>query len=229
MEQIGFYFYKVVSKKEIILYSYNLSQTNTTLGFIKIYLPQILRLFEFRDRIFIDQEKSLLTNKEIEFLEPFYGFKMACKKGTIGLSAIEPKGLREFLPIGSYKYSRGKDIKVSEKNYTSYLIYKLWVVAMLNKTELLQLAEKVANSLVGYKANDKEDSRGKTTKSREVNDILESKNVKIFVENLTKLMGKFEGDKSLFKEVVTEVLKMPVDNFPLFVTLIKFEYNYQKS
>jgi hypothetical protein len=32
----------------------------------------------------------------------------------------------------------------------------------------------------------------------------------------------------MFKEIVEEVLKMPHDNFPLFVTLIKFEYNYQK-
>jgi len=59
--------------------------------------------------------------------------------------------------------------------------------------------------------------------------LLESRNLKLFIENLTKLMESYNGSKVLFKEVVEEVLKMPVDNLPLFVTLIKFEYNYQLS
>jgi len=224
-----FTFSKLFPNTEIIIYSYNLSQTNTTLGFIKVYLPEIERMFEFRDALFINEKKSNLSDKQIKSLEPFWGFKEVCRGGTIGLNSIEPKGLREYLPIGTYKYSRGKELKITENNYSTHLIYKLWVIAMLNKTELLKLAEKLANVLVGYNTNKAEIDRGKTTKSREITDLLESRNLKLFIENLTKLMESYNGSKVLFKEVVEEVLKMPVDNLPLFVTLIKFEYNYQLS
>lgn len=218
---------KLFPNREITVYSYNLSQTNTTLGFIKVFLPQIERMFEFRDALFINEKKSALSDKQIKSLEPFWVFKEVCRSGTIGLNSIEPKGLREYLPVGSYNYSRGKELKITEKTYSTFLIYKLWVIAMLNKTELLKLAEKLANVLVGYNTNKAENARGKTTKSREISDLLESRNMKLFIENLTKLMENFDGNKALFKEVVEEVLKMPVDNLPLFVTLIKFEYNYQ--
>lgn len=225
--QMIFTFAKLFPNTEIILYSYNLSQTNTTLGFIKVYLPQIKRMFEFRDALFINEKESALSDKQIKSLEPFWGFKEVCRGGTIGLKAIEPKGLRDYLPIGSYKYSSGKDLNITEKNYTTYFIYKLWVIAMLNKTELLKLAEKLATVLVGYKTNKTEETRGKTTKSREITEMLESRNLKFFIENLTKLMESYDRNKELFKEVVEEALKMPVDNLPLFLTLIKFEYNYQ--
>jgi len=186
-------------------------------------------MFEFRDALFINEKESALSDKQIKSLEPFWGFKEVCRGGTIGLNSIEPRGLRDYLPIGSYKYSRGKELKITEKTYTTYLIYKLWVIAMLNKTELLKLAEKLASVLVGYNTNKAENARGKTTKSREITDLLEARNLKLFIENLTKLMESYDGNKEFFKEVVEEVLKMPVDNLPLFVTLIKFEYNYQLS
>lgn len=225
-----FMFTKLLPNQELTVYAYNLSQTNTTLGFIKIYLPQIRRLYELRDAIFLNKNESVLSDKQIEFLEPFFSFKSVCRQGTVGLYSIEPKGLRDHLPIGSYKYSRGKELKITKKNYTTYLIYKLWVIAMLNKTELLNLAEKLAAILINYKKTDKkENNRGKTVKSQEVNNLLESRNIKYFIENITELMNNQNGNKELFKVVIEEVLKMPVDNFPLFVTLIKFEYSYQQS
>ena len=227
--RIVFTFTKIFPNSEIIVYAYNLSQTNTTLGFIKIYVPQIKRLFELRDKIFVDKEKSIITDKQIELFEPFYSFKLACKLGTIGLKSIEPKGLRKFLPSGSYKYSQGKELKVSENNYLTFLLYKLWVIAMLNRTELQALAEKLAKALLGNKTENKTNNRGKTIGKQEVKNLLESRNVKYFIENLTEIMINQNRNMELFKEIVKEVLKMPVDNFPLFVTLIKFEYNYQKS
>lgn len=219
---------KIFPNQELMIYAYNLSQTNTTLGFNKVYLPAIKRMYEFRDKVFIEKNDSVLTDEQIEFLEPFFGFKSVYQKGTIGLHSIEPKGLRDYLPIGSYKYSKGKSFKVTEKNYTTYLIYKLWVIAMLNKTELLRLAEKLANTLIEYKTEKSEAGRGKKVTEQEVKNILDSRNIKYFIENLTDLMQKHNTNKNMFKEIVEEVLKMPQDNFPLFVTLIKFEYNYQK-
>jgi tRNA(Ile)-lysidine synthase TilS/MesJ len=99
---------------------------------------------------------------------------------------------------------------------------------MLNRTELLRLAEKLASTLIEYKTEKSETDRGKKVTEQEVKNILESRNIKYFIDNLTDLMQKNNSSKNMFKEIVEEVLKMPHDNFPLFVTLIKFEYNYQK-
>ncbi|MEN6510525.1 MAG: hypothetical protein ABFD00_01660 [Chloroherpetonaceae bacterium] len=250
--QIVFVLSKIFPDKQITIYAYNLSQTNTTLGFIQLYLQQCQRLYQFRDKFFFDKEKSILNDKQIEQFQTFYNFKDACKQGTIGLKSLEPKGLRDYIPIGSYPYSKGKDYKFKEESYLNYLIYKLWVIAMLNKQELLDLAEKMAKSLIENEGNNSKPStktstseelnkasneeyssessnRGKTAKSRLSLELLESKNTKVFIENLSELMQKQTSNADMFKEVVKEVLNMPVDNFPLFVVLIKFEYYYQKS
>ncbi|MBZ0181354.1 MAG: hypothetical protein K8F60_02775 [Melioribacteraceae bacterium] len=220
---------KIFPKEIIRGYVYVLSKMNNTYGFINMYLPSVQHMYEIRDKFFIDSTTSVLTDKQIMMLEPMYEIDEACKKGALGLNTLEPKGLRDYLPKGSYDYSKGKEFKITEENYTTHLIYKLWVMAMLNKTELLKLAEKLANVLVRYNTNKAEKARGKTTKSREITDLLEAKNLNLFIENLTKLMESSNGNKLLFKEVVEEVLKMPVDNLPLFITLIKFEYNYQTN
>lgn len=97
---------------------------------------------------------------------------------------------------------------------------------MLNKTELLQSASEIANSLI---AIEKEDERGKKLFSTISKDVRESKNLKDFVDNLSKILEHTSESADLFKKCVENVLKMPTDLFPLFITLIRFEYAYQKS
>jgi hypothetical protein len=97
---------------------------------------------------------------------------------------------------------------------------------MLNKTELLKLATDVALKVSAFEIQNSKENRGKSEKSNQSKQILESKNPKIFIDNLTVIITKENSE--VFKKVVEEVLKMPSDNFPLFATLIRFEYNYLK-
>lgn len=218
--------YKFYKDEMLTVYAYSLSQTNTTLGFINIYLPEVKRPYELRDKIFLAQSGLILNDKQIEDLETFYNFRNACKMGTIGLKALEPAKLREFMPIGSVLYAQGKDFKFTDENSTiNFSLYKLWIIAMLNKTELLQLAADVATALLAQEG--KEGSRGKTTQTQSSKDLLESKSLKAFIDALTENIN--ENNAPIFKNVVEQVVKMPSDNFPLFITLIRFEYAYQKS
>lgn len=218
---------KLNEKKETITYSYNLSQTNTTLGFIKVYLHEITEMYELRDKIFLDKNETILSDKEIIKLGTFYNFRSACQFGTIGLKAMEPAKLREYMPKGSVMYAQGKDFKFnSEESYQYYQLYKIWITAMLNKTDLLHLAEKIADALLKFEG---EDERGKKVHATISSDIRDSKSIVKFIDNISELLLKSEKDKTLFKDVVKEVLQMPSDNFPLFITLIRFEYNYQKQ
>jgi hypothetical protein len=226
--QVVFSLSKKFPKKILTAYCYNLSQTNTTLGFINLYLPEVKRLFELKDKIFINSENSGLNDKEVEKLETFFNFKSACKFGTIGLRALEPAKLREFLPKGSMDYAQGKDFKFTDnKSYFTYQLYQLWIIAMLNKTELLQLASEVATALLDFEKQP--ENRGKKDLSLLSEDVRTSTNVKIFIDRITVVLEKKSEYADTFRNLVHELVRMPSDNFPLFATLIRFEYAYQRS
>ncbi len=211
----------------ITSYAYNLSQTNTTLGFINIYLPEVRKMYELRDAIFIKENETVLSDKEIEQLSTFYNFRSACQLGTIGLKALEPAKLREYMPRGSILYAQGKEFKfANEESFFNYQLYKIWITAMLNKTDLLNLASEVAAALIELETKDERAKKVFSTLSQEVRD---SKNLRSFIDEISEVLEHLPGNADIFKNVVEQVLKMPSDNFPLFITLIRFEYNYQKT
>lgn len=217
-------------KQTLTAYAYNLSQTNTTLGFINLYLPEVQKMYEFRDAVFLAERETVLRDKQIEELQTFFNFKSACKMGTIGLKALEPAQLRTYMPLGTAPFAQGKDFKFSnDASYFDYQLYKLWIIAMLNKTELLNLASAVAKSLSDFENHDRDNNRGKKTSSQETKNVREAKNIREFIEELTEILAKTPVNAEPFREVVEQVVKMPADNFPLFATLIRFEYQYQKS
>lgn len=208
-------------------YAYNLSQTNTTLGFVNLCLPEIKLPFELRDKIFLNKEDSVLSDKQIQKLSTYYSFKSACKFGTIGIKALEPDKLREFMPppIG-----RGKEYKFTdETSYIQFQLYKIWIIAMLNKTELLDSASAIAKILRETETLTNADNRGKNSASQEIKTLRDAKNKREFIESLTGLLEKTPQHADNFHQVVENIVKMPVDSFPLFLTLIRFEYQFQKS
>lgn len=218
----------LLPQKEIIIYAYGLSQMNTTLGFIQVFLPQFNKLIEYRHSLIDFKEFKELDNKDIEHFETFYNFRVACQRGNIGLNALEPKGLRQYMPKGSILYAQGKELNFNNENdYFLYELYQNWIMATLNKTKLLELA----SDLAGYLKDMEEEktSRGKSTISRASQEIRESKTVKGFIEKLTEALPLMEDDIKATREIVKEVLEMPSDNFPLFITLVRFEYNYLKN
>ena len=228
--QVVFILAQRYPNKVFTAYSYNLSQTNTTLGFINLYLPEISEIYELRDKLFIDNKDTILKDEQIEKLETFFNFKNACKLGSIGLKSIEPAKLRDYMPKGSMEYARGEEFKfINENSYINYSLYKLWMIAMLNKTELLDLATRLAKTLLDLEAKRRKDekNRGKTTLFQDIEEVKSAKNLRSFIEALTPLIEGSNAD--LFVNVVEQVLKMPVDNFPLFITLVKFEYAYLQS
>jgi hypothetical protein len=205
--------------KSLIAYVYNLGQTNTTIGFVTILLYEVRRPFELRDKLFIDKKNSILSDTQIESLEVFYSLKQACEAGVIGLKSLEPAKLKDYMPNG------GKEFKFSNNNSSDiFSLYKLWIIAMLNKTDLLQLATQMAKSIIDL---EKEATRGKTTLSQETKELLDSRSLKKFVEKLSEMLNA--NNALTFKDAVSELIKMPIDSFSLFITLVKFEYAVLKA
>lgn len=214
--------------KTFIVNAFKFADTNQTLGFINLYLPEVNRLYEVRDALFISKNESALTDSEIENLSSFFFFKEACKLGTIGLRSIEPLNLRTYMPLGSFPFAQGKDFNFSnEKSNSEYKLFKTWIIAMLNKTELLSMASDIAQVLTRIELKSKEAKRGKTATEQESKKIIESRSIKTFIDELILVMEKSPSDSTLIREIVKEVIKMPYDLFPLFVTLVKFEYYYK--
>jgi hypothetical protein len=203
--------------------SFKFADMNVTLGFINIYLPQVVRFYELRDKIFIPEKATVLKEEEIESLSTYFSFKGACRIGTIGLKALEPDKLREYMPG---PFGESKDYKFTdEESYIQYQLFKLWIIAMINKTELLESATKLAGILVKIENQDKETNRGKSGTSQKIKEFLSVKNTREFTNILAEFLDLTEERESL-RETLIEILKMPSDLFPLFITLIRFEYNY---
>jgi len=215
------------------IYAYNLSQTNTTLGFMNLNLPEVHRLYELRDKIFISQPDSALTYQQIAELEPLFSFKNACKFGVIGIRAFEPAKLREYLPQNDSK--RNKDYNLTkEESHKQFLIFKLWICAMLNKTELLELAGQLADILVKFETSGGD--RGTTKEDRLSDQVRSATNLRTFADKWGEVLAKMSGLSDLplnaaetIRTTIHQAVKMPGDHFPLFVALMRFEYNYLKS
>jgi hypothetical protein len=81
------------------------------------------------------------------------------------------------------------------------------------------------------RAFEKKAEKGKADFYRTAQQVRESNNLRNFIERLTEVLEKSPEASEIFKHTIEQVLKMPSDNFPLFITLVRFEYQYlsQKS
>lgn len=202
-------------------YVYSFGQTNTTVGFIRLDLPQLNRLSHLYELLFgkhhRGDRKGLIDLYETEF-----GFKTACEQGVIGLRAVEPKKLRQYMPT---RRGAGKQPKLPKKetHEITFNIYRTWIIAMLNNDDLLKLTDETAKALYEVAG---QGQRGKTTHKRIVEQVFEARNKKTFIEHLTAVLEADNSHKEIFHNVVQQAVKMPATDVPLFITLLRFQYIY---
>lgn len=212
--------------KTIMAYAYSLSQTNTTLGFINLYLSEIYSMYDLRDKLILDGEHTILTDQEIESYATFYNFKSACQLGCIGIKAIEPDKLRQYFPVGTVTYAQGKEFQFKSKKSKEYELYKIWIIAMINKTELLDSATELAKALLEFESTAE---KGKTVYSNLSKEVRKASRFEVFGDKIKEVMINAPGNKEeVFKKAFTDAYYLPRDIFPLFIVLLDFEYNYWK-
>lgn len=237
---------------KITVYVFSLGNTNTTIGFIPINLPQIRRPIDLYKKLFGVNE--YLSNAKL--IEELYGnpqgFIRACEMGAIGIKALMPQDLEGYVfpdKEGNLKYpdlipSKIRKQKKDEKDddYKEYVskiefknklkpikfnVYITWIISMLNENETLwEKAEKYAQSLKSYEEADKELS---TKRKNEVEKVLAIPYKKQFIEALIPLLKDGKLDANLIHQLAEEADKTPKDNFAYFLTLIRFKYHYLKS
>lgn len=232
------------SQKTLTGYVFNLGQTNTTIGFIQFSLSNLRKPIHFYKTLF--GENDFLNNARIieQLLGTQFGFKTSCTRGQIGVKALQPKGLMPFIRIrdGDTKLPKLKktDVQIKKgedeesfkrrKNeaqesfnyqYVTYKTYESWIMATLDNESLYDKATKYAQCFIEY---EKGAGQAKTDRKNQVKNALSASNKRKFVEALTKIIEKQK--MSLLDDLVEEITKMPSDNFPYFLTLIRFRHAY---
>ena len=200
-----------VPEQNLMGYVYSYGQTNTTIGFIPFILSQIRRPIDLYIKFF-----GMSGRRYAEDLYgTAFGFDKACQAGVIGLKALEPKGLRDYVDKG--KLPKYND---NEKQTIKYHTYQIWIMAMLNNQDLWMCAEESARLLQAYSQSS---TNAKTDKSNKVKALLSSSNKRDFIKNLTDIVPDI-SERTKMMETAKKVNDMPTDNVPYFLTLIRFHY-----
>ena len=196
---------------KVLGYVYGFGQMNTTIGFIPFVLSQIRRSFDFYDRLFqMEREKA----------EPFwgtaFGLQKACERGVVGLLAMEPKGLRDYIlakKMPKYKQE-------NQQQTILFHTYITWIIAMLNNEELWAKALEFATVLQNFS---KESKQGKTINARKVDEVLRAISKRKFIEALVEIVGN-STEVDVITNIASLVNTMPTENVPYFLTLVRFRY-----
>ncbi len=203
--------------KTLTAYVYAFGQMNRTLGFARLNLPEVYALADLYNELFTVPPGMVPASFE-ELYKTENGFKRACQNVAVGLRALQPKDLRAYMD-GSKKPDNAE-------RTLQFQTYQTWIIAMLNNKDLSTRAEALAEALHQYGQSSRS---GKTTETRQAEEVLDSKNRLKFIEALTAITEKLpdeHGTAELFNTVVEEVITMPTDNVPLFLTLVRFKYAY---
>ena len=198
------------SSPKMMGYVYNFGQTNTTLGFIPFNLEHIRRPIELYQRLFGEDE----GRKAEELWGTEKGFRVCCQKGAIGIEAMQPKGLKQYLSA-----DKGAKLpKYDEKQIISFHTYQIWLLAMLNNQEMWDKSLEFAKALKSYAESGK---KGRTTNSRQIDEVLGATNKRSFMEALSNIASDISGIETI-QEIAMTVNSMPTDNVPYFLTLVRF-------
>lgn len=190
---------------------YSIGQTNTSLGYIPFDLAGIRKPFQLYRKLFG------LENRQAESLwGGAIGFKTCCAAGAIGIKAMEPKGLRDYITN-----KKKPQAPKNEEEKITINVYKIWILAMLNKDELWDKSQELAEMLETASTN--KDKSASTKPQNLVNNVLAATNKKMFIVAATEVLPHI-ADVAKFKEFVKDVHVMPNDNVPYFLTLLRFQF-----
>ena len=198
------------SSPKMMGYVYSFGQTNTTLGFIPFNLEHIRRPIELYQRLFGKDE----GRKAEELWGTEKGLRACCQKGAIGIEAMQPKGLKQYMTS-----DKGVKLpKYDEKQIISFHTYQIWLLAMLNDQEMWDKSLEFAKALKSYAESGK---KGRTTNSRQIDEVLGATNKRSFMEALSNIASDISGIENI-QEIAMTVNSMPTDNVPYFLTLVRF-------
>jgi len=209
------YHYREGPARRLLAYVYSLGQSNKTIGFVRLNLLQVNRLADLYRQLF-----KVPVGMPPAAFESLYqtdmSFYSACERTEIGLRALRPKDAFNALK----SIPKAPNSADAEKQL-AFQTYQIWIIAMLNNKELLKRAQDLAEGLDQFR---QQGERGKVVHKQLVDDLLQKKSRRDFIDGLTALLEKDPGHCDLYEQTVTDILTLPIDNVNLFITLLRFKY-----
>ncbi len=196
--------------KQLMVYSSHYiskKQKSETIGFIKFALPEVDKFYQLFERTF--KKSTIVKNARLlDLYRARFSFDQAAQMGVIGLSAIEPEQLRDTILEGSQ---------------TNRIIYKLWVVAMLDKKELVDSATSTAEWLYDYAANSSQSTRGK--RDQQVKQVLNARTKVGLLEALIEISENDLSRAGYVQTIKNQIMAhLQDDRVRLYVALIRIDY-----
>ena len=216
---ISFY-YSATPTFQLTAYVYSLGQSNTTLGFVRLNLPEVRLPFDLYRQLFKFPD-NMSPKRFLSLYDTEMSFRRACESTQIGLRALEPKDL-----FNARKGIPKKPNNTEGEKQIAFDTYQTWIIAMLNNKELLQKSEELAEALNQFS---QQGERGKKVNTQMVDQLLQKKNRREFIEGLTEILLQDTDKRELFEQTVSDILALSPDNVPLFLTLLRFKYAVVKA
>lgn len=214
-------------KSRELIYGYGYGQMNTTLGFMYLELANVASMADLFDSLIKDDpELSRSEKTRIEKVyETHFSLEQACTQGGIGVRAIQPKDLKKYTVWTNNKNVKSPKLDKKEDRIT-FFTYITWIQAMLQNDETLQLADEVAEALIKYEGEE-ERLRTRITK---VEELWESTSRQQLIDKLSEVVKEEPKVAETINVAVNQLMtEIPQDMYKLFLTLIKFKYQYYRS
>jgi hypothetical protein len=206
-------------------YIYKIGQSNSTIGFIPFDLFDIKKPCVFWERLFGTPSQEIINRMKILYGTK-KGFEEAICNGSIGIKALIPKDLVSYIPRRD-KESRKINLN-NDKDEISFKIYLIWIIAMLNNEQMWDLSQNFAKDLLNFEEGAAKARRDRTNNVTKL--LEESSSVRLFFENIIDIVKDADSTlKDKLNQICKMVNEMPRDNYPYFITLVKFQYAIQNK
>lgn len=208
--------------RTLIAYVYNLGQMNTTIGFLPLLLPDVTRVVGLYRRLFGELNFARDKTALEEIYGSAFGFRRVCQLGSVGVQALEPKGLRGLMPyLGAGKEGKMPDLrKGDDTQLITYHAYQTWLLAMLKNDDLWEESEKAARLLLRYESGA---GKLKSDRGNNVGLVLKAATRRQFLDRLEPVMRDTDPPTEV-AALARAINGLPEDNFQYFLTLVRLRY-----
>ena len=201
----------------MIGYIYKHGQTNSTYGFIPFNLKAIKRPSELYKQLFGEE-----TYKgDAKTIEKLYGsavsFQRICQMGAIGVTALEPKGLKEIMRGDkSFKFDNKPETQITFNTYIT------WILAMLNNNDFWEIAGSAAELFVSYEAGA---GKLKADRGNQIEKIKTAMSKRACLDAFVPVLEKVDEARMENWVALTKLIhQLPSDMFGYFMTLVKLRH-----
>lgn len=222
--QVLFALARQFPERSLTAYVFTFGNTNKTMGFRQLRLPEVRHFTDLYIHLFGEADGINDAAKLASLYQTEFGFYTVCRMGTVGLRAIQPAKLRDYIPKRGGAKKKPKPVKKDAQRLT-YHQYLTWIIAMLDNKDLISLAEEAARTL---RAHAESGTKARATQKREAEQVLDASGRRVFIDGLTEIVQDKDAEvRERLNELVNAIVGMPASDFPLLLTLMRFKYHAQ--